>query len=121
MLKYNNNILNQLKSNTQDPESTSTKSVKKIENVCLLTNQMKQGKCLNYMERQFQIMLDNMAPDEMVKMLEHNVLYFGNGLQTVEIKDEASLYQNMARHSSKISNSNTSSYSSLSQRSNEEK
>jgi hypothetical protein len=122
MLKYNQVIFNQLKSNNQDSEGTSTKFVqKKMENVCLLTNQMERGKCLNYMERQFQIMLDNMSPDGLVKMLEHNVLYFGNELQTVGIKDEASQYQNIARRSSRISDSNASSYSSLSQVSNEEK
>jgi hypothetical protein len=117
MLKYNQIIFNQLKSNNQDPENTSTKSVPKFENVCLLTNQMEQGKCLNHMERQFQIMLNNMSQDEMVKMLEHNVLYFGNELQTIDIKDEASQYRNIARNSSKISDSKTSSYSSSSQRS----
>jgi hypothetical protein len=73
------------------------------------------------MERQFQIMLDNMSVDELVKMQEHNVLYFGNELQTVDIKDEANQYQNVARYSSKVSDSKTSSYSSLSPRSNEEK
>jgi hypothetical protein len=86
MMQYNKQILIQLKLNNQDASNINLKSLMKTKNLNLLINERKQNKTLNYMEKQFQIMINNMSREDLFKMLEHSALYFKNEFEMIDTK-----------------------------------
>lgn len=87
MIKYFTKILDSVTQHkTSSKRRINWKVLDKARNIYLLIHELKHGKPLNYLEKQFQSMIVNMSRDNIMKILNYNIDFFKEQLELVNVQ-----------------------------------